>query len=58
MSPAAERAIEMGSPEALLQVLGDTLHDETKRRLDRVMGFQAHRGTVAEARESVEATRG
>jgi hypothetical protein len=56
--PAAERAIEMGSPEALLQVLGDTLHDEIKRRLDRVMELQAHRETVAEAREYVEAMLG
>jgi hypothetical protein len=35
--PAAERAIEMGSPEALLEMLGDTLHDEIKWRVDRVM---------------------
>jgi hypothetical protein len=56
--PAAERAIENGSPDALLQVLGDILHEEVKRRLDRVMELQAHQETVAKAREYVEAMLG
>ena len=56
--PAAERTIETGSPDVLLQVLGDTLHEEVKKRFDRVMELQAPQEIVAEAREYVEAMLG
>jgi hypothetical protein len=56
--PAAERAIEMGSPGGLLPMLGDTLNEEVKARFDRVMEFRTRQQTVAQAREYVGAMLG
>jgi hypothetical protein len=56
--PAAERAIEMGSPDELLQVLGDSLNEEVTARFDRVMEVQTRQETVAQAREYVGAMLG
>lgn len=42
--PAAERAIETGSPEELSRLLGDALEHQVKSRLDEVMALQAHAG--------------
>ena len=57
--PVAERAIETGSAEELLEVLGDALRDEVKERIDRVLELKIHAdGPVPEAREYVEAMLG
>ncbi|HET7235970.1 MAG TPA: DUF6448 family protein [Actinomycetota bacterium] len=57
--PVAERAIETGSPDELLRLLGDTLHDELKHRFDEVMALQkGATGPVPEARVYVEAMLG
>jgi Family of unknown function (DUF6448) len=56
--PAAERAIDTGSPDALQTVLEDALHAEVKERLDRVARLRTHQETVAPAREYVQAMLG
>jgi len=55
----AEKAIETGSPDELIRVLTDRVHEEVKDRFDRVMALQNHAaGPVPEAREYVEAMLG
>lgn len=57
--PVAERAIDTGSPEELLDLLSGTIRAEVKERFDRVMRFKRHAGgSVDEAREYVEAMLG
>jgi len=57
--PAAERAIETGSPDELLALLQDALHDEVKHRLDEVMMLRENAdGPVPKARAYVEAMLG
>ena len=57
--PAAEEAIETGSPDEVSRLLGDYVHEEVKQRFDRLMELQQHaRGPVPEAREYVEAMLG
>lgn len=57
--PAAEKAIETGSPDELLKLLTDTVQAEVKKRFDRVMHLKRHAaGPVDEAREYVEAMLG
>jgi hypothetical protein len=57
--PVAERAIETGSPDELLLVLQDAVHEELKHRFDGVMALRKHAGgPVAEARAYVQAMLG
>ncbi|HZD17639.1 MAG TPA: DUF6448 family protein [Actinomycetota bacterium] len=57
--PAAERAIESGSPDELSTLLIDELRHEVKHRFDEVMVLQRHAGgPVPEARAYVEAMLG
>jgi len=42
--PAAERAIKTGSGDELASPLSDTLREEVKRRLDRVLDLKARAG--------------
>lgn len=57
--PVAERAIETGSSDELIRVLGDLVHDEVKERFERVMERQKRaEGPVPEAREYVQAMLG
>lgn len=57
--PVAEHAIETGSPDDLIRVLGDLVHEEVTERFERVMELQKHAaGAVPEAREYVEAMLG
>jgi hypothetical protein len=57
--PLAERAIETGQPDELLQFLSDTVREEVKKRFDHVMHLRHHaEGSVEEAREYVEAMLG
>lgn len=57
--PVAETAIETGSSDDLVRVLGDLVHEEVKERFERVMELQKHaEGPVPEAREYVEAMLG
>lgn len=57
--PVAERAIETGSVDELLDVLGGAVRFEAKRRFDRVLQLKGHaEGGVDEAREYVEAMLG
>jgi hypothetical protein len=57
--PIAERAIETGSPDELLQVLGDKVRREVVERFERAMTLKADAGKgVAAAREYVEAMLG
>jgi len=57
--PVAEKAIETGSPDALLDLLSDMVRTEVKRRFEHMMHLQAHadRG-VDEAREYIKAMLG
>ncbi len=53
--PVAEKAIETGSPDELIRVLSDLVHEEVKERFERVMELQKYAdGPVPEAREYVE----
>lgn len=57
--PMAERAIESGSPDDLVGLLSDVLHEEVKRRLDHVLALRPAPGArVPEVREYVEAMLG
>ena len=57
--PVAERAIETGSPDELLELLTETIRAEVKRRFDRVMELRNHADeSVDDAREYVEAMLG
>ena len=57
--PVAEKAIETGSPDELLELLSDTVQAEAKKRFDRVMQLKSRaKGTVDEAREYVQAMLG
>lgn len=57
--PVAEKAIETGSPDALLDLLSDMVRTEVERRFKHMMHLKAHaeRG-VDEAREYVKAMLG
>ena len=57
--PAAERAIESGSAEELVELLTDTVRSEVMRRFGRVMELRPQaEGSVDQAREYVEAMLG
>lgn len=57
--PVAEKAIETGSPDALIGMLADTLRQEVQRRFDHMMHLRGHTpDDVARAREYVEAMLG
>ncbi|MET4686235.1 DUF6448 family protein [Sinorhizobium fredii] len=57
--PVVEKAIETGSPEALIRFLTDTLRDEVKHRFDRIRHLRAHSPTdIPVARKYVEAILG
>jgi len=57
--PVAEKAIETGSPDELIQLLTDTVRDEVKKRFEHMMHLKHHTGgSVDEAREYVEAMLG
>lgn len=57
--PVAEKAIETGSADGLIQVLSDHVADEVKHRFEGVMALQKHaEGPVPQAREYVEAMLG
>ena len=57
--PVAEKAIETGSPDALLRLLTDTLRDEVQDRFEHIKHLRDYRaGDVAKAREYVEAMLG
>lgn len=57
--PIAERAIETGSPDALIDVLTDTLREEVQHRFDHMMHLRSHDpDDVLRAREYVEAMLG
>ena len=57
--PAAERAIETGSPDALIRALTDTLRHEVQRRFEHMQQLHDYSpGDVAKAREYVEAMLG
>ena len=57
--PVAERAIETGSPDALVEVLTDKVRRETVERFARAMACKAHADDgVAAGREYVEAMLG
>lgn len=57
--PMAEQAIESGSPDDLVGLLSDVVHEEAKRRLERVLALRPAPGArVPEVREYVEAMLG
>jgi hypothetical protein len=57
--PVAEKAIEAGSPDALIRLLTDTLRHEVENRFEHMKHLREHRpGDVAKAREYVEAMLG
>jgi hypothetical protein len=57
--PVAEKAIETGSPEALIRLLSDTLRQEVQHRFDHMKHLRDYRASdVAKAREYVEAMLG
>lgn len=57
--PVAETAIEVGSPNALIDLLTDTLRREVAHRFERMQRLRAHsKDDVASAREYVEAMLG
>ena len=57
--PVAEKAIETGSPDALIRLLTDALRHEVQHRFDHIKHLRDYRaGDVAKAREYVEATLG
>ena len=57
--PVAEKAIETGSPDALIRLLTDVLRHEVQHRFEHIKHLRNYRaGDVAKAREYVEATLG
>lgn len=57
--PVAERAIETGSPDELIGVLGDIVAEQVKHRLDHAMQLKTYADVgVADGREYVEAMLG
>jgi hypothetical protein len=57
--PVAEKAIESGSPDALIRLLTDTLRHEVQHRFEHINRLRDYRtGDVAKAREYVEAMLG
>jgi len=57
--PAAERALETGSPDELIGVLHDIVAEQVKHRLDQALQLKSHADAgVREAREYVEAMLG
>jgi hypothetical protein len=57
--PVAERALETGSADELVGVLGDIVAEQVRHRLDRAMQLKTRAGDgVADAREYVEAMLG
>ena len=59
MIPAAERALESGSPDELIDVLCATVRDQVARRHDHAMALKTHaHDGVESAREYVEAMLG
>jgi len=57
--PVAEKAIEHGSPEALIGLLADTVRQEVRHRFERMMQLRDYApDDVARAREYVEAMLG
>ena len=57
--PVAEKAIETGSPDALLDLLSSMVRTEVKRRFEHLMHLKEHAGRGAEeAREYVSAMLG
>ncbi len=57
--PVAEKAIETGSPDALIRLLADTLRHEVQHRFEHIKHLRNYRtGDVAGAREYVEAMLG
>ena len=57
--PVAEKAIESGSPDALIRLLTDTLRHEVQHRFEQTKRLRDYRtGDVAKAREYVEAMLG
>jgi uncharacterized protein DUF6448 len=57
--PVAETAIEVGSPDALIRILTDTLRHEVRHRFEQMQHLRDHRpGDVAKEREYVEAMLG
>jgi Family of unknown function (DUF6448) len=57
--PVAEKAIEAGSPDALIRLLTDVLRHEVQHRFEHIKHLRDYRaGDVAKAREYVEATLG
>jgi len=57
--PLAEHAIETGSGEELVSFLSDTLYEEVKQRLERVLELKARASTgLAESREYTSAMLG
>lgn len=57
--PVAERAIDSGSPEELVQVLTEKVRQEVLERFGRAMALRPHVDeSIASAREYVEATLG
>lgn len=57
--PAAERALDSGSPDELIDVLCVSVRDQVTQRHHHAMAFKTHAGEgVESAREYVEATLG
>lgn len=57
--PVAEKAIETGSPDLLIRLLGDTLRHEMQHRFEHMKRLREHSsGDVARTREYVEAMLG
>jgi hypothetical protein len=57
--PVAEKAIETGSPDALIKTLTDTLRQEIQHRFDHMIHLRDYApNDVARAREYVEAMLG
>lgn len=57
--PLAEKAIETGKPDELLQFLSDTIRAEVKKRFDHMMHLKHHaEDSVDAAREYIEAMLG
>jgi Family of unknown function (DUF6448) len=57
--PVAEKAIEIGSPDALIRILTDTLRQEVQHRFEHVKHLRDYSpADIAKAREYVEAMLG
>jgi hypothetical protein len=57
--PVAEKAIDAGSPDALIRLLTDTLRQEVRHRFEHIKQLRDYRpDDVARAREYVEAMLG